>query len=488
MPLDIGRVTHLLDQMHRSEDDAGDPIASGMLLAADGARGQMWVSPSGSLMWFNVKDYGAVGDGSADDTAAVNSAIAALNTATSGVLYFPHGTYKCSSALTSITAHALILGDGHGYADTHGGGGSEVRQTSATAVLFSVAATGTRFLNIGLRCTNSTPTAGSGINAQADFVRYDNIAVSNFYDCVDHESGGAWKMDGCWIVGAVRYGVRVRNTSSPDGGDQAISNSWFYADQRNSTSAIRLESGGGTKIVNNKINMFVSGHKWANGIDITPGTTTTICLVTNNSIENYTGDGFHYDDSGGGSWDQLVVVDNQYGQYGNSSGKAININGANDVVVGGGVFRADTGTPTAISLSNGTRALVEPIVNHGFGTILATSSYTSVDDRTTASSVSYATPAIVLGTAAAAGAASTVIRSDSTIVAFDATVPTTQAFGDAAATGSAAVASRRDHKHGMPATSNSFGPILISDTPSTPLVFADLIQNEAQDDLVYADA
>ena len=31
------------------------------------------------------------------------------------------------------------------------------------------------------------------------------------------------------------------------------------------------------------------------------------------------------------------------------------------------------------------------------------------------------------------------------------------------------------------------GEILISDTPSTPLVFADLIQNEAQTDLVYAD-
>ncbi len=66
-------------------------------------------------------------------------------------------------------------------------------------------------------------------------------------------------------------------------------------------------------------------------------------------------------------------------------------------------------------------------------------------------SVSYATPAIALGTAAAAGSASTVIRSDSTIVAFDATVPTTQAFGDAAATGAAAVAARRDHKHAMPA-------------------------------------
>lgn len=31
------------------------------------------------------------------------------------------------------------------------------------------------------------------------------------------------------------------------------------------------------------------------------------------------------------------------------------------------------------------------------------------------------------------------------------------------------------------------GPILISNTPSTPLVFADLLQNEAQDDLLYAD-
>lgn len=31
------------------------------------------------------------------------------------------------------------------------------------------------------------------------------------------------------------------------------------------------------------------------------------------------------------------------------------------------------------------------------------------------------------------------------------------------------------------------GPILISDTPSTPLVFADLLQTEAQDDLLYAD-
>lgn len=114
-----------------------------------------------------------------------------------------------------------------------------------------------------------------------------------------------------------------------------------------------------------------------------------------------------------------------------------------------------------------------------------------------ASVPAFATPAIVLGTVAAAGAAATVIRSDATIVAFDATVPVTQAFGDAAATGSAAKAARRDHKHAMPgdptATAASIqglgfvGPLLIADSPSTPLVFGDLLQNEDQDDLIYQD-
>ncbi len=62
----------------------------------------------------------------------------------------------------------------------------------------------------------------------------------------------------------------------------------------------------------------------------------------------------------------------------------------------------------------------------------------------------FATPAISLGSAAGAGGSTALIRADATIAAFDATAPVTQAFGDAAATGSAAFAARRDHRHGMP--------------------------------------
>lgn len=62
-----------------------------------------------------------------------------------------------------------------------------------------------------------------------------------------------------------------------------------------------------------------------------------------------------------------------------------------------------------------------------------------------------ATPAIALGSSAAAGSTLTPIRSDSTIAAFDATVPTTSGVANAAATGSAAFAARRDHVHGREA-------------------------------------
>lgn len=88
--------------------------------------------------------------------------------------------------------------------------------------------------------------------------------------------------------------------------------------------------------------------------------------------------------------------------------------------------------------------------------VIGNTSGTNTGDQTVPA---FATPAIALGSSAAAGAASTVIRSDGTIAAFDTTVPSTQAFGDAAAVGTAAFAARRDHTHAMPAVGTLGGAI-----------------------------
>ena len=61
----------------------------------------------------------------------------------------------------------------------------------------------------------------------------------------------------------------------------------------------------------------------------------------------------------------------------------------------------------------------------------------------------FAAPGFTLGTSNVEGAASTAVRSDATILTYDATVPVTQAFADVAAAGAAAVAAHRDHRHGM---------------------------------------
>lgn len=67
-----------------------------------------WVPGSGSgssLPWYDVTDYGAVGDGSTDDTTAVQDAIDACMTAGGGTVWFPPGEYLISGALQNTSTH-----------------------------------------------------------------------------------------------------------------------------------------------------------------------------------------------------------------------------------------------------------------------------------------------------------------------------------------------------------------------------------------------
>jgi len=58
-----------------------------------------------------------------------------------------------------------------------------------------------------------------------------------------------------------------------------------------------------------------------------------------------------------------------------------------------------------------------------------------------------AVPAFQLGVANTAGSADSAVASDSTLLAFDTTLPGPVTFGMSGAVGSAVVASRRDHAH-----------------------------------------
>lgn len=77
--------------------------------------------------WFDVRAYGAVGDGTTDDTAAIQAAIDAAidSTNAQGIVFFPAGQYKITSPITISTVSGLII---------QGSGGTVASSASGTVL------------------------------------------------------------------------------------------------------------------------------------------------------------------------------------------------------------------------------------------------------------------------------------------------------------------------------------------------------------------
>lgn len=88
----------------------------------------------------SVKDFGATGDGTTDDTTAIQNAITA--TPKAGCLYFPRGKYKITDEL-QLTKPILIVGDGPGHIlegyDTTDDGSYVVQHTNSKVAFRLVA-------------------------------------------------------------------------------------------------------------------------------------------------------------------------------------------------------------------------------------------------------------------------------------------------------------------------------------------------------------
>lgn len=64
------------------------------------------------LDWYNVKEYGAVGDGVTDDSKAFNDLILSVYNDGGGVIYIPKGTYALISDSIYLLSNISFIGDG----------------------------------------------------------------------------------------------------------------------------------------------------------------------------------------------------------------------------------------------------------------------------------------------------------------------------------------------------------------------------------------
>lgn len=137
----------------------------------------------------SVKDFGAVGDGVANDTAAIQ---AAINTARN--VYFPAGTYLIASALTNANQtqiygdgpeESIISVSGSGYdALTFSGSYSGVRDVSFTSATPRTAGAFVKFsantrMNFVRRCKMNNPFMAILIVTNAVITSIEDVEILN---------------------------------------------------------------------------------------------------------------------------------------------------------------------------------------------------------------------------------------------------------------------------------------------------------------------
>ena len=281
---------------------------------------------------FNVKTYGAVGDGITDDTTAVQAALTAVPS-TGGTVFFPRGVYLITGVTASNpTRFQGIGGDVRSYSTV--GATSTITCASATAHAVTVNSHGCSFDNLAVVNSNGgTPSAGSGVRiTSGDGFRMTACTIVGFYINVTVEQGRYQRYTDCHFYDPVLYGVKLTNPSQPDFGDISVMGCTFAAlfTSRVATSACRWESGGGLRFINNKTNGNYNtlGQSQSIGLDasVADGVSTSVLVCSGNSFEGIQTGGapilVSQSGTGTGTFSKVVIIGNE-----TLAGGGIRVNG-----------------------------------------------------------------------------------------------------------------------------------------------------------------
>jgi len=242
---------------------------------------------------YNWKACGATGLGVADDSTAIQASINGAQL-TGGVSFGPPGSYKVAVGL-SITGRVSFWGVGYE--------GSAVNVSATTGYKSTTLVCGQTINCISVSTPSPvllerfqityplTPTVGTaaitldapggGTIANVDSVLRD-IQIIGADIGVKTVNAGTFTIDRIRIDGAKSYSAYLQWVNQPGSGDSNITNSIFSGGP---SAHLNVLSGGGLRIVNNKLNSPNLGI----GIAVVPNQVTsqgiTPFFVANNSIE-----------------------------------------------------------------------------------------------------------------------------------------------------------------------------------------------------------
>ena len=252
----------------------------------------------------NVLDYGADPTGVADSLTAMQ---AAHNTGQ--IVYYPAGTYRFSGQLT--IALGGIIGDGKTLTNLNAidtSSNAAIKYTGAYTTLAGGLISGPPTFHDFTLNGNLLKTTGAGLQFESatnevSYADLRGVLVSYFPINIDFVKASLWKMIGCDILGHTIAGVRVINTFDNDAGDAVIMGCVISTTVVTADNILHFSSGG-LKIIGNKL----LGGRHGYSMQYTGTSNTSVLIIANNSIENFSGQAITFAKISAGLTEFLNVV------------------------------------------------------------------------------------------------------------------------------------------------------------------------------------
>lgn len=321
------------------------------------------LSPITTVQAYDVTSYGAKGDGSTDDTAAIQAALDAANTAGGGLVSVPKGTFIASN---------LTI---HGKTTLAGAGASSILK-------FKTASTG-NFIALNTPASDTAVIIQNikldGNSTGNDVVYFDNTGVAQdalhrlinvlvYNPGRDGISMGPAVIEsnliGCFVYNSGRYGYkfdvaatdnRIINCSS----GLSLNHGFFDLGNNNHFTDCKAYYAGYT------------GSSWTSGVHgfaLIPAASQDLHLVSLVGCEaqNNAQDGFHIDGSASSATVQHVTITNCFADGNNEvagAGVGFYLNNVRYSVLNGNMTRSQSGAVHVYGLAiygNSTRTEIGP--------------------------------------------------------------------------------------------------------------------------------
>lgn len=205
---------------------------------------------------YNVKAYGATGNGTTDDAVFIQAAITACTNNGGGIVFFPSGRYKTTATLiiasTVATIGMRIVGSGSApYNNPQGGTRIE---TYFNGDVFSVGSGGTDSISFESFTVDrgfSVPTSGSTFKiASGSGISFSNVTTFDAYDDFTLGTAGSTALNQFLVFNCKAFGTR--NTEFHIVGGCAgiqVKNSFFGGNASGSCMVFDMPAGNTVDVV-----------------------------------------------------------------------------------------------------------------------------------------------------------------------------------------------------------------------------------------------